>query len=148
MASMSTKLTATWQGLIQGKGHMASETIDLPIAMPQSFGGRGGGSHPKELLMASAAACYVMTLAGMLEARNLPLDGVAVSSELSELHKQGMKITHEIRINLLGKATQEQLGAAEALIEAADKACMVGNLLKTAGVQLTASGTVTNVQGA
>lgn len=95
--------------------------------------------------MASAVACYVMTLSGLMGARKLPLGGVIVTSELSDPPNQGIQIKHEVRIELSGEVTQEQLDAATANIEAADKACMVGNLLKKAGVRLTVSGTVTNV---
>ncbi|MDH4865425.1 OsmC family protein [Alcaligenes nematophilus] len=127
---------------------MTSETMDLPIAIPTSYGGTGAGSHPKELLMASATACYVMTLAGLIAARKLPLINITVNSVLSDIPKQSMRITHEVFIELPGEATQEQLNASQALIDAADKACMVGNLLKTAGVQLSVSGSVANLQGA
>jgi peroxiredoxin-like protein len=142
MADMKTTLTTTWEGLTQGKGRMASDTMDLPIAIPQSYGGTGAGSHPKELLMASAAACYVMTLAAMLGARKLPLSGVTVNSELSDIPKQGMQIVHEVRIELTAEAAPENVESSEPLIAAADKSCMVGNLLKTAGVQISVSGTV------
>ncbi|HBP0978959.1 OsmC family protein [Comamonas sp. Y6] len=144
MADLTTKLTTTWTGLIQGGGRMASETVELPIAIPRSYGGTGAGSHPKELLMASATACYVMTLAGMMAARNLPLADVSVSSELSEVSKQTMQIVHEISVVLAAEASPEQIASAESLVEAADKSCMVGNLLRTAGVQVSIlSGKVT-----
>ncbi|MPN55563.1 hypothetical protein SDC9_203247 [bioreactor metagenome] len=142
---MKTTLKTTWKGLIQGQGSMVSETIDLPIAIPPSFGGTGAGSHPKELLMASATACYVMTLAGMLSAKKLPLVGISVNSELSDTSsKQSLQIAHEAHIELAPEATQQQLDTAETLIEAADKSCMIGNLLKTAGVQIVVSGNVSN----
>ena len=143
MADLTTMLTTTWEGLIQGNGRMKSETVELPIAIPQSYGGTGAGSHPKELLMASAAACYVMTFAGMMGARKLPLAGVSVRSELSDISKQTMQIVHEVSILLASEASPEQIASAASLIEAADKSCMVGNLLKSAGVRVSASGKVT-----
>ena len=142
MAELKTKLTTTWTGLLQGDGRVGSATIDLPLAIPQSYGGTGAGSHPKELLIASAAACYVMTLAGMLTARKIEQAGLTVASELSDIPKQGMQISHRVQIELPSNATQEQRDAVESLIDAADKSCMIGNLLKAAGVQIKASGQV------
>ncbi|HDR9224209.1 TPA: OsmC family protein [Burkholderia vietnamiensis] len=143
MTDLNTTLTTTWEGLTHGNGRIKSSTMDLTIAIPQTYGGTGEGSHPKELLMASAASCYVMTFAGMPDARKLPLAGMTVYSALSDMHKQGMYIVHDVRIVLSADAAQDRVQAAEALIAAADKACMVGNLLKTAGVQISVSGTVT-----
>lgn len=147
MAETRTKLTTTWTGLLQGEGRVGSATIDLPLAIPQSHGGTGAGSHPKELLMASAAACYAMTIAGMLAARKIEQAGLTVVSELSDASNQGMQITHQVQIELPSNATQEQLDAVESLIEAADKSCMIGNLLKAAGVRIEASGQVETLLG-
>lgn len=63
-----------------------------------------------------------MTLAGLIAARKLPLINTTVNSVLSDIPKQNMRITHEVFIELPGEATQEQLNASQALIEAADKA--------------------------
>lgn len=142
MTEQKMTLNTTWDGLIQGKGRMQSNTVDLPIAIPSAYGGNGEGSHPKELMTASATSCYVMALAGMASAHKLPLVRVEIESSLSNVSKDVMEIVHEVRIILAANATQEEIRTTEGLIAAADKACMVGNLLKTAGVQFSVSGTV------
>jgi len=53
-----------------------------------------------------------------------------------------MEIAHETSIALSGNATPEQIQDAERLIVAADAACMVGNLLRTAGLRFRVSGAV------
>lgn len=65
-----------------------------------------------------------------------------MNSELSDIPKQGMQIVHEVRIELAAETTSENVKSSEPLVAAADKSRMVGNLLKTAGVQISVSGTV------
>lgn len=142
MADLKTTLTTTWDGATKGKGRIESSTMDLSIAMPESFGGTGAGANPKDLLLASAVSCYVMTFTAMQEARKLDVADITVDSILSDIPKQGMQIVHEVRVVLSAQATQDNERTAEALIAAADKACMVGNLLKAAGVQISVFGVI------
>ncbi|AOR65727.1 hypothetical protein KU73_00295 [Pectobacterium wasabiae] len=135
-----TTLTLDWTGLTQGSGIIESEEMKLPVAIPQHFGGTGKGANPKDLLLASAASCYLMTLAAMLQGHNIPASGITLRSELTGTQKANMKIVHNVEIALNEETTQAQLKNAQALVEDADKSCMIGNLLKDAGVHIAVSG--------
>ncbi|HFP9448086.1 TPA: OsmC family protein [Raoultella ornithinolytica] len=137
-----TTLKLDWTGLTQGAGIIESEEMKLPVAIPEHFGGTGKGANPKQLLTSSAASCYLMTLAAMLQGHKIPASGISLHSELTGTQKSNMKIEHVVEVTLSGDATQPQLVGAQALIKDADKSCMIGNLLKDAGVEITISGNI------
>ncbi|UBX47724.1 OsmC family protein [Providencia alcalifaciens] len=97
-------------------------------------------TNPKQLLAASAASCYLMTLAAMLQGNKIPATSISLRSELAGTQKSNLKIKHMVDIALSEDATPEQLSSAQTLIVGADKSCMIGNLLKDAGVQITVTG--------
>lgn len=138
---MSTMQT-TWKGLKQGEGDIRGHNVDIPIAIPQAFGGTGNGANPKDLLKASAASCLVMTLAIMLESRGIRAEDINVTTEITGDTPQNMHISHAVVVSMPAETTPEQEDKARHLISAADMACMIGNLLKAAGVQVSLSGDV------
>src|SRR5699024_12440471 len=66
MTKEKMDFTTVWQGNAAGKGYMEAEHFNLDIALPPYYGGRGGEAEPKGMLIASATACYIMTLASFL----------------------------------------------------------------------------------
>lgn len=138
---MSTMQT-TWQGLKQGEGDIRGHNFDIPIAVPEAFGGTGSGANPKDLLKASAASCLVMTLAIMLESRGIRAEDINVTTDITGDNPQNLHISHAVVVSMPVETTPEQEDKARYLISAADMACMIGNLLKAAGVQVTVTGDV------
>lgn len=138
---MST-LKTTWKGLKQGQGNIRGSHLDVPIAIPEAFGGAGCGANPKDMLKASTASCLVMTLAIMLESRNIGADDINVSTDITGETPRNLHISHSVVVSLPAGTTAEQEDKARKLIPAADLACMIGNLLRAAGVQISVSGEV------
>ncbi|MBM6606806.1 OsmC family protein [Enterobacteriaceae bacterium RIT814] len=138
---MST-LETSWTGLKQGKGNIEGNSFDFPIAIPESFGGTGHGADPKDLLKASAAACLIMTLAILLESRSIKADDIHIISELTGTKPAELHIAHSVQISLTPDTTTDQQENARHLIFSAEKSCMIGNLLKAAGVKITVSGDI------
>ncbi|EPT7056173.1 OsmC family protein [Cronobacter sakazakii] len=138
---MST-LNTTWKGLKHGQGHIEGGAFSIPIAIPERFGGIGGGANPKDMLKGSAASCLVMTLAIMLESRNVKTEDIHISTVLTGDTPQNLLVAHSVTVSLPEGTNQEQADKAMRLINAADDACMIGNLLKAAGVKVTVSGDV------
>lgn len=141
MAEMKTNLNIVWHGGTTGNGTIKAEYLDSKIAIPTSLGGSGDGTDPKELLVSSAATCYITTLAYMLETRKLPAVELTMNSEAT-IADNGFKITHDPQIVLSADATENQIQSAQRAIDGADKGCEVGNLLKKAGVVIEAKGKV------
>lgn len=138
----STTLLAVWNGKMAGQGRLQSKTLDAPIAIPSEMKGSGNGSHPKELLAASAASCYLMTLAAMMDSRKLPAADFTVKTTLTGQADGGFSINHDTCITFSERAGSDDLKRAEELLVAADNACMVGNLLRRAGVGVIVQGVV------
>lgn len=139
---MRATLNTIWTGDMKSSGTIQAQHLETPIAIPNEFGGSGEGTDPKSLLVASAAACYAMTLVAFLENRKVPVTKVTMESDASDSKEFGIVVEHRPLVNLTADATLEQSDAARSAFEAADKACAVGNLLKKAGVQIRIDGAV------
>lgn len=142
MASSANVLSVTWSGKISGEGRLLSPTLDTKIAVPQEMRGSGKGTHPKELLAASAASCYVMTLAAMMDGRKLPAADIKIQTTLAGREAGGLQLAHEVHIAFTENATNDEVKRAEELLKKADEACMIGNLLRKAEVDVTLRGFV------
>ncbi|OWQ78017.1 OsmC family protein [Stenotrophomonas maltophilia] len=136
MADHAVHLSTTWVGFVKGKGELESPGLQAPIAIPEHFGGTGKGANPKQLLMAAAASCYVMTFVAMAQARSIDATRISLSSDLSTRADKGLHLEHQVTVKLAPDATEEDRKAVDALISSADKACMVGNLLKAGGMTI------------
>ncbi|WP_185907913.1 OsmC family protein [Psychrobacillus soli] len=141
MAEMKTSLNIVWHGGVTGNGTLKAEYLDTKVAIPTSFGGSGNGADPKELLVSSAATCFIATLTYMLDSRKLPVVEHTINSEVM-ISEDGFNITHYPQIILSADATEAQIQSAQRAIEGADKGCEVGNLLKKAGVIIEVQGKV------
>lgn len=143
MADVKTTLKTVWNGNAKGNGTIKAPNLETDLAIPVALGGTGEGSEPKEMLIASATACFTMTLTGMLQMKKFPVDQILVDTESTNSKENGFKINHSCQIVLSADATDEQVQAAYTVIGLADKGCAVGNMLRKADVQIVADGKVT-----
>ncbi|MGE8081580.1 OsmC family protein [Peribacillus loiseleuriae] len=141
MANMNTSANAVWNGGVKGDGVLKTEFLDTKIAIPTVYGGSGNGAFPKEILVSSVTACYTGVLVSMIETRKLPVVELTVDSE-AIISDDEFKITHHPHIVLSADATEKQIQSAHRATEAADKGCVVGNLLKKADVKIEIQGKV------
>ena len=139
---MTQTLKTTWAGGGKGEGCITSGTLAVTLALPPQYGGTGAGANPKELLTGAAAACFMMTLATLLEGRRLAAAEMTLVSTVSELEGGALRIGHVLTLVLAAGSTAEQVGKAEALIPLAEERCPVEQLLKGGGVQFSTTGTV------
>src|SRR5690625_5016755 len=111
------------------------------ISVPISLNLTGNGTDPKELLISSAATCYITTLAAILENRKLSVEELTMNT-ITERIDERLKITHHPHVILSTDATEKEIQSAERALEGADRVCEVGNLLKNAGVAVDFTGKV------
>lgn len=142
MANTQTNLTIVWNGSLEGNGSITVDEMETKIAIPESFGGSGKGAEPKGLLVSSAATCYTMTLVAMLETRKFAVTHFVMDTQATLTKEGKFTIIHSPQITLSADATEEQIQSAHRALAAADKGCMVGNLLKKADVQIEIDGKV------
>lgn len=112
-----------------GEVKIGGKLIDFSI--PADLDGPGKGTNPDELLLSSAAGCYIMTLAAMLERSSIQLEKIQLSSELDVEVEEGIFSVKEIRHYPVLKgfpAAKRKL--VERLVHKADERCMISNALK------------------
>lgn len=142
MDNTNTPMKTTWNGGKSGGGKLQALGLETNIAIPVALGGTGSGADPKSLLVGAAAACYTMTLASLLEAKNLPIIELTVDSVVLDGKEIQLQIEHSIHAHLADGATEGQINIANSLFGTADRACAVGNMLKAAGWQIVVRGEV------
>lgn len=99
----------------------------LTVATPPEFpGGTAGVWSPEELLVASAAACYVVTLAAVAEHRRVPLRTVSVAG-LGRVGRRDDGSFGFTEVELDARVETESGWEAEAaaVAEAAERRCLV-----------------------
>src|SRR5690625_4840683 len=141
MTESKTTLQAEWNGGIGGEGKLKSGYLDTKIAVPTELKGSGNGTDPKELLASAAATCYMATLASILENRKIPVAEHRLYTEATLLVEEST-ITLFPEIVLSEDVTEAQIQSAKRALEAADRVCNVGKLLKKAGVVIELVGKV------
>ncbi|HBW1603425.1 TPA: osmotically inducible protein OsmC [Klebsiella pneumoniae] len=133
---MSIKLDLNWTGGMKGTGSIKGEDFSTDIAIPAALGGKGTGSNPKELFVASTAACFLATLAAISEGKKLPFENLSVESEGEE--GDTFTIRHIAHVTLKDGSDSDSVQKAKEIVASADKMCAVGNLARKAGVVIEA----------
>ncbi|WCK55555.1 OsmC family protein [Aneurinibacillus sp. Ricciae_BoGa-3] len=132
MAQHSFRLTADWQGGRNGKGSISIGNLASQISAPEELDGPGVGTNPEELLIGAASTCYLITLAAVLERRDVTIRSLTLETEGFVGDEGGLhfeRIIHRPRLILAAGSTDEQLKTAVAAAERAEKACMVSKAL-------------------
>lgn len=144
MFDLQTNVKVVWHDGVKGNGSLKAEVLDTKVAVPTEFGGSGNGASPKEILIASATACYSSVLTSMIESRDLPVVAITIDSQGMTSDNE-FKIIHHPHIVLSENATEKQIQSADRLFVAADKGCAVGNLLKKADVKIEIQGAISTI---
>jgi putative redox protein len=108
--------TAGYQARVSVRGH------ELTVDEPAEDGGKDTGPTPTELLLASLASCYTLSLRWAAKHRNLPLGDVRVTANGSY---DGLKFS-QIRLEISGDLPA---GEEAALLRDASRVCYVSNTL-------------------
>ena len=138
-------LKTIWNGNTKGTGTITADKMDTQIAIPTVSGGSGDGANPTDLLAASAASCYAMTLIALTAARSLPVLSLSMATDAVNSKKQGLKIVHYPEVNMPKSATEEEIKFVERAFNTADMGCHIGNLLKRADADIKIEGKITLV---
>jgi peroxiredoxin-like protein len=128
------ELKGTWQGGLMGEGRIQCPGLDAGVSVPSSLQGPGHGTNPEELLLGAAATCYLITLAAILERRELRSTRIELTSTGIVWADKGtmrfQKITHRPKLTLPAGSTEEQIETARAATDRAEKACMISQSLR------------------
>jgi peroxiredoxin-like protein len=122
-----------WNGGRLGDGKVTTEGFSVAVSVPKDMGGPGIGANPEELLIASAANCYMITLAAVLEKREVKIDSFVMKTE-GTVAREGGKLKFERIVHkphlILSHGGDEQIKFVEECTHRAEKACFISQTLK------------------
>ncbi|WP_108026481.1 SACOL1771 family peroxiredoxin [Melghirimyces profundicolus] len=127
-------LKADWNGGRNSEGVISAGNLNTKISIPKEMGGPGVGTNPDEMLIGAAATCYLITLAAMLERKQIPVEKLSLETEGVVSENRGRlqfeSVTHRPHVVLGAGVTPEQVKEAEAFTEKAEQSCMISNALR------------------
>lgn len=134
MAEHHFLLKADWQGGRNSVGKIDAGNLKTKISIPTEMDGPGIGTNPDEMLLGAAATCYIITLAAMIERRQIPVASLTQESEgIVEVEKGVItykKIIHRPKVVLKTECTEEQIKIVKQLTERAEKSCMISRAIQ------------------
>lgn len=133
------RVRGSWQGtLVGGRGVIENErgTFQTPFSVPKSFGGPGGMTNPEEIFLASACACYLVTLAMIAKKMKLPVknltctaEGRVVPDEQDGYHFREISLYPHIELENEGDEAQYEALIARA-VALAEQRCIISRAVK------------------
>ena len=114
-------VAARWDGGMRAV--VRAGRFDIVVDEPASAGGTGEGPQPTDLLLASIASCFTLSLVYAAEKVGLELTGLRVRVVGTY---QGMRFT-QVELSIASEVPSESL---EPLIPVAERVCYVTNTLR------------------
>lgn len=103
---------------------------ELSVATPPEFkGGVAGVWSPEDLLVASAASCYAVTLVAVAERRGVPLHGLEVDAVGRMAMHEGRLGFVAIELRVAVATDQAEIESARAAARRAEQGCFVSAAL-------------------
>jgi lipoyl-dependent peroxiredoxin len=125
----------TWEGNVaRGSGTISAETgafADLGYSLPTRIGAAEGKTSPEELLAASHAACYAMSLANELASTGTPVERLSVTATVTLDEVEGGShriVSSELHAHARGAGIERD--ALERAAHAADEGCPLSALIR------------------
>ena len=125
-------VVGSWEGGRAGLGEIRGEHATTLMSLPRELGGSARGTNPEEMIAATAASCFLITLGIVLEKRGVPVERLEVSTRLT-LDAEKLKLTrlvHTPSVRLGAGASDEQRAALGDALLRAEKMCLISNALR------------------
>lgn len=134
MSKHTFYLKANWPGLRNDVGDIESKQLKTKVSVPSEMDGPGIGTNPDEMLLGAAATCYIITLAAMLERRNITKENLTMESTAIVDETKGKltyeKIIHHPIVTLPKEATDEEIDKIHELAKRAESSCMISRAIQ------------------
>ena len=143
---------AQWYGTLRhGVGELTAATFSHAFSVPQEMGGAPLGTNPEDLLVASANACYIMTLAALLDAEGVPYGKLSNHTKgIFDLTPQGPVLSalhHTPCVTLTREARLLFGGLVQSCMLQAEANCMVSKALdQSIRMAITVQGVIETTQ--
>lgn len=144
MSTYHFHLNGEWRGGLHGEGEIEAGSLKSSISVPKEFRGPGIGTNPEEMLIGSAATCYIITLASRLEKNNISVSHLSIQTEGVLTKVGGLHFTdiiHRPKVLLVSTSTEEDVKKATALSFEAEESCMISKAMR-GNVEFTVEPTI------
>jgi lipoyl-dependent peroxiredoxin len=136
-----------WDGTIaRGGGTVSGEHgvfTDVPFDLPTRIGAGGGGkTTPEELLAAAHAACFAMSLGGILAGRRTPPERLEVTSRVTLGLSGERPAIPRIDIEVAVSAPGLDEAALDELLGEAERGCLMSRTLRNGAVEVVPTGSL------
>ncbi len=125
-------IEGTWAGGLAGQGNIETGKINFEVSAPAELGGNGTGTNPEEMLLSSAATCYLITLGSLLERRKWVFEEISIRSEATINIKGGLKfesILHKPFLKLNSEVSLDEKEEIRKIAMRAEQVCMITKAL-------------------
>ncbi|MGC5324766.1 OsmC family protein [Brevibacillus sp. SYSU BS000544] len=126
-------MEANWRGGRLSTGELKGNGMQATISVPAELGGPGQGTNPEEMLIGSAMTCYLITLAAILDKRQIPVESITLHSEGKLTVEEGnlgfRAIIHRPTIRL-NQQDEKILQNATHAAHRAEQLCMISKALR------------------
>jgi osmotically inducible protein OsmC len=134
MAVFSRSVTVDWSGpIMEGKGiaKAATGAFSLPVTFPSRIGEPAGTTSPEELMAASHASCYAMSLNATLGRKGGAAGRTVITATISaDKGEAGIKLTTS-RLEVVAENVSGMDAAAfTAAAQEAESKCPISNALR------------------
>jgi peroxiredoxin-like protein len=122
-----------WYGGPRARGEFMGSTLGAPFSMPREMAGPGVGTSPEELLLASAASCFLITLSARLQSAEVSFDGIDLETYGRLERRTALRFTdieHRPRILHTEAVSAEARAISAAEAVRAEEICMISNALR------------------
>jgi osmotically inducible protein OsmC len=129
------RATVVWEGDLQnGSGRVTTRNSEVLVAMPITFSSRveeaQGRTSPEELLAASHASCYAMSLSNVLANAGTPVEQLEVDATCGlERTEAGLRIA-TMRLSVAARYAGAEPAALQQAAETAEERCPVSRALR------------------
>jgi peroxiredoxin-like protein len=133
-------IDASWTGGRAGQGETHAKHVSTLVSLPAEIGGAAIGLNPEEMLGQTAGACFLITLAIVLEKRGVPFEKLAVRSTVT-FDAERLKVTriaHAPVVTFGAAATAEQRAGLADAFHRAEQFCVISNAIRN-NVEVTVS---------
>ncbi len=127
------RVKTKWRGGLDGSGELAFRDSEFPFSVPKSLRGAGLGTNPEELLLGASAGCFLLTLGTVFSLQKIPVQGLAMESEIEVSTEKGIeikKITHFPRVTLQTGISLELVTKANQAMARAETFCLISKAVQ------------------
>ncbi len=149
MKDVISSARVVWDGTVaRGGGTVSGEhgvLNDVPFDLPTRIGEADGGkTTPEELLAAAHAACFAMSLGGILSGRRTPPERMEVTSRVTLALSGERPAIPRIDVWVSASVPDADAATVAEVLDEAERGCLISRTLRGGNVHIEPTGSFTS----